>query len=135
MQICKLRLLLIALIGVSTPSIAKDIKKVASEEDYFSEIPSVIATTRLSQPKNEAPSSTTIIDRQMIELSGATSIAELLRLVPGMVVGYESGFKPIVSYHGLSTQYSRRMQVLVDGRSVYETGAGELMWVPESRYS
>lgn len=120
--------LLVIFIAISINIHANDSKKLNSEEEYFAEIPSVLATTRLAQPKNEAPSSTTVIDRQMIELSGATNIAELLRLVPGMVVGYESAFKSIVSYHGVSTQYSRRMQVLVDGRSVYETGAGELLW-------
>ena len=100
-----------------------------SESDYFSETTTVISPARLSQPQAEAPVATTIIDRQMIAASGVKEIADIFRLVPGMVVGYETGYLPVVSYHGLSSSYSRRMQILIDGRSVYEPTVGEMMWV------
>jgi iron complex outermembrane receptor protein len=99
-----------------------------SEEDFLAEIPVVLTATRLAQPINEAPAAMTIIDRQMIEASGAREIADLFRLVPGFQVNHDNGHTPIVTYNGLSDQFSRRMQVLVDGRSVYTPMFGGVDW-------
>ncbi len=99
-----------------------------SEEDFLSELPVVLTATRLSQPAREAPAATTIIDREVIEASGAREIADLFRLVPGFVVSHDNGYTPIVTYHGLSNEQARRMQVLVDGRSVYSVMFGGTKW-------
>lgn len=89
----------------------------------------VLSATRLSQSLFETPASITVIDRQMIEQSGVREIPELLRLVPGMVVGYESGSEAFVSFHGTSADLARRMQVLVDGRSIYQPLAASVDWI------
>ncbi|HEX23230.1 MAG TPA: TonB-dependent receptor, partial [Chromatiales bacterium] len=99
-----------------------------SEEDFLSELPVVLTATRLSQPAREAPAATTVIDRDMIKASGAREIADLFRLVPGFVVSHDNGYTPIVTYHGLSNEQARRMQVLVDGRSVYSIVFGGTKW-------
>lgn len=99
-----------------------------SEELFIGELPTVISATRLKQPLNESPVSTTIIDRQMIEASGAQTIPDLLRLVPGFTVGYMSGNYPVATYHGQSERYSRRLQVLIDGRSVYLPTLSGISW-------
>lgn len=104
------------------------IKAALPEEEFFSEIPVVLTATRLKQPINEAPASMTIIDRQMIEASGARNVADVFQLVPGFMVQYEVGHTPIVTYHGMSDQYSRWMQVLIDGRSVYTLTIGGVEW-------
>jgi iron complex outermembrane receptor protein len=56
----------------------------------------------------------------MIRLSGARDVADLMRLVPGFQssTSFES-VAPQASYHGGFGGYSNRLQVLVDGRSVY----------------
>lgn len=99
-----------------------------SEEDFLAEIPMVLTATRLAQPITEAPAAITIIDREMIRASGAREIADLFRMVPGFVVNHDSGHTPIVSYHGLSNEYVARMQVLIDGRSVYSPVYGGADW-------
>ncbi len=100
-----------------------------SEEDFLNELPVVLTATRLSQPAREAPAATTIIDRELIKASGAREIADLFRLVPGFVVSHDNGYTPIVTYHGLSNEQARRMQVLVDGRSVYSVVFGGTKWM------
>ena len=95
-----------------------DAADYASETDYYQELPVVLSSSRLSQPLSEAPNAMTVIDRKMITASGFRSIADLFKLVPGMYVSYYKGSQPIVSYHGSTDQYTRRMQVLIDGRSV-----------------
>ena len=99
-----------------------------SEEEFFGEIPIVLTATRLAQPATEAPAAISIIDREMIKASGAREIADVFKLVPGFVVSHESGYTPIVMYHGLSDEYARRMQVLIDGRSVYSPSGGGVEW-------
>jgi len=99
-----------------------------SEDYYFEELPLVLSATRLSQPREDIPAAITIIDRDMIRASGAMNVPDLLRLVPGMVVGFYSGSRATASYHGLADEYARDMQVLVDGRSIYDPGFGGVSW-------
>ena len=99
-----------------------------NETEYFDEVPIVLSASRLSQSFADAPAAVTIIDRDMIRASGFTDIADLFRLVPGMNVGYFGGPLPTVTYHGLGDGFSRRMQVLVDGRSIYSAHFGQVFW-------
>ncbi|MDF2444930.1 MAG: hypothetical protein K0S46_166 [Moraxellaceae bacterium] len=93
------------------------------------DIPSVLSATRLQQSLLEAPAAVTVIDRQMIEQTGVREIPEILRLVPGMVVGYDTGSDAFVSFHGTSADLARRMQVLVDGRSIYQPLLASVDWI------
>ena len=88
----------------------------------------MLSASRLSQPVNEAPAAVTVIDEDMIRASGFRDIPDLLRLVPGFTVAYTRDNTWGVSYHGLGDAFSRRMQVLIDGRSVYTPGFGEVPW-------
>jgi len=101
-----------------------------SSDIYFfeQEIPIVLSATRLAQPQNEAPAAVSIIDRELIKLSGAKSIPELFRLVPGMHVGYFRGNYPVVAYQGLASEHPQGVQVLIDGRSVYSPLFGGVDW-------
>lgn len=99
-----------------------------TEKDFLSDMPVVLSASRLDQRLDEAPSAMTVIDSEMIRASGYRQIADLFRLVPGFYVSYYNGHQPVVSYHGMSDQYSRRMQVLIDGRSVYMPPTGSVDW-------
>ena len=101
---------------------------ISSEADYFQELPVVLSASRLSQPLSEAPNAMTVIDRKMIVASGFRNIPDLFKLVPGMYVGYYKGGQAFVSYHGSTDQYARRMQVLIDGRSVYMAPMSMVDW-------
>lgn len=90
-----------------------------SERDFLAEIPRVFSASRLPQTPADSPGAVTVIDRDMIRALGARDVADLFRLVPGFVVGQASGGRSVVAYHGLSGQISQRMQVLMDGRSLY----------------
>ena len=56
---------------------------LAGEEYFLDQVPVVLSATRLAQAQYEAPVALTVIDRAMIEASGALDIPDLLRLVPG----------------------------------------------------
>ncbi|WP_227497959.1 TonB-dependent receptor plug domain-containing protein [Marinobacter santoriniensis] len=91
-------------------------------------VPEVLTTTRLRQPKVRVPGSTTVIDGDMIRDLGVMSLAEIFRLVPGMVVTAVGSDQPVVTYHGTVHYEQRRMQVLVDGRTAYRTTLADMDW-------
>ncbi len=98
-----------------------------SEAMFFADLPDVLTASRLAQPLADAPSAITVIDRGLIEASGFREIPDLLRLVPGFYVGYVTGNQPIAA-NALIHDYTRHMQVLVDGRSVYLPTIGGVSW-------
>jgi len=110
------------------PSSVFATEAAVSEQSYLQEFPVVLTASRLSQPLSESPSSMTIVDRQMIRASGFRSVVDLFRLVPGMYVGNEGANNPFVSLNGVTDVFSRRMQVLVDGRSIYLPPFGGVDW-------
>ncbi len=99
-----------------------------TESDFLEELPVVLSASRLSQPVSEAPAAVTIIDRDMIRTSGFRDIPDLLRLVPGFTVAYTRDNTWAAGYHGMADAYSRRFQVLVDGRSIYSPHYGAVYW-------
>lgn len=91
-------------------------------------LPEVLTPVRLRQPRTETPASVTVIAHQEIEASGIRDLPEILRLVPGMAVGARSGWDYVVSYHGTNRHNSHRMQVLVDGVSMYQASLATINW-------
>ncbi|MFN4341897.1 MAG: TonB-dependent receptor plug domain-containing protein [Azonexus sp.] len=92
----------------------------ADEGAYFSELPVVASVSRLPQRLADAPTAVTVIDRDMIRASGSRTLNDLFRLVPGFQTYPHSTEPARVSYHGLNDEdYSPRVQVLIDGRSMY----------------
>ena len=99
-----------------------------ADQSYTDDLPIVLSATRLAQPLSETPVAITIIDREMIVASGARNIPDVLRLVPGFQVGYFDGNSPVVAYHGHSGEHNTRLQVLIDGRSVYDPARYAVPW-------
>ena len=108
-------LLAVVLAGVWCGALRAD-----DEAVYFSELPLVASVSRLPQRIADAPTAVTVIDRDMIKASGVRSLNDVFRLVPGFQTYPHNTEPPRVSYHGLNDEdYSPRVQVLIDGRSMY----------------
>lgn len=121
--------LLNTLLITHLPSKADEIQMAeAVDEYYLSPLPVVLSATRLAQPQYESPVAMTVIDRAMIDASGAVDIPELLRMVPGFQIAHASGHTISATYHGLADQHARRMQVRIDGRPVYSPSIGGVRW-------
>lgn len=88
---------------------------------FFADLPVVASVSRLPQRLADAPASVTVIDRAMIRASGVRALSDIFRLVPGFQTFAQSDAKSRVSYHGVTddNDYSPRVQVLVDGRSLH----------------
>ena len=99
------------------------------EFDLFDEdVPIVLSASRLIQPLSSSPASITVIDAEMIRLSGARTIVDILRLVPGFQIGRLVNGNPIATYNGISERYNPRLQLIVDGRPTYVPLYGGIPW-------
>jgi iron complex outermembrane recepter protein len=93
-----------------------------NESHFFTDIPVGITVSRMMQPVTQSGASMTVIDQDMIRASGATEIADLLRLVPGFQVSGSTINAPyLVAYHGQSDILQRGLEVMIDGASVYNS--------------
>lgn len=92
----------------------------AEDDPYFSSMPVVASVSRLPQRLADAPTSVTVIDREMIRSLPIRDLNDVFRLVPGFQTYPNTTEAARVTYHGLTDEeFSPRLQVLVDGRSMY----------------
>ena len=96
--------------------------------DYDEGVPVLVTPTRLKQSRHDIPASITRISADDIKGLQLRTIPEALRYVAGMIVGYASGNQPRINYHGTNGLIPRRMQVLLDGMSVYRAGYADVVW-------
>ncbi|GEM_PF-3516258 len=89
---------------------------------------SAITPTRIKKSALEQPVSVTVLDREFILATGASEIAELMAFVPGMARGFRANREQSIAYHGLSSVNPKRMQVLIDGMSIYDAGLSKVDW-------
>lgn len=111
--------------GLCSPAFANH-----AEDLFISDagLPEILTATHLYQAPAAVPGSISIIDQELIAASGARNIIDILRLVPGMLVVPDSSNLGTVNYHGTSPGQARRLQVLIDGRSVYRAGFAQVDW-------
>ncbi|ATB28347.1 TonB-dependent receptor domain-containing protein [Melittangium boletus] len=88
----------------------------------------VVTASRRAQSSLEAPNATTVITAEDIRLSGARSLPELLRRVPGAEVMMMGPASANVSLRGFNQRLSNKVLVLVDGRSEYQDFLGMTLW-------
>ena len=98
------------------------------EFEEFS-MPVVLTATRIQQHQADVPASVTILDADLIKQLGVTSLSELLRYVPGMMVGPDrNNNSDAVHYHGGPAAFPKNLQVLVNGRSMYRSVVAAVSW-------
>lgn len=119
---------LVSLTTLSAAALAMDELAGLPPELAGQSVPQVLTPARLQQAQVDVAASVTVIDREMITALGARDLPELLRLVPGMMVTRASGHEFSVNYHGTNLRDIRRLQVLVDGMSVYQPGLARILW-------
>jgi iron complex outermembrane receptor protein len=79
----------------------------------------VTSVSRKPEKRQGAAAAVFVVTQDDIRRSGATSLPEVLRMVPGIHVARLDANKWSVSCRGFSGRYSNKLLVLIDGRSVY----------------
>ncbi len=88
----------------------------------------VTSASRKSEPVNGVPAAIFVLTHDDLRRSGATSIPEALRLVPGMDVARLDSNRWAVSARGFKNQFANKMLVMIDGRSVYTPLFSGVWW-------
>ena len=88
----------------------------------------VTSVSHHEEPLFRTASAITVLTSADIAQSGATSIPDLLRTVPGMDVARINANSWAVSARGFNGQYANKMLVLVDGRTVYNPVFSGVYW-------
>ena len=89
---------------------------------------SVVSASRKSQSLSDVSSAIFVINQEDIRHSGATTIPDLLRMVPGAQVSSIDGHSWAVSIRGFNGNFSNKLLVMIDGRSVYTPLYGGVFW-------
>ncbi len=88
----------------------------------------VTVAARYPQPLEQSPSAVTVITREDIETSGASTIPDLLRLVPGMDVVILSPNNTAITSRLFWTYENNLYLVLIDGREANVDLLGQAPW-------
>lgn len=92
-------------------------------------VPVVLTASRIQQHQSDVPASVTILDAEFIQSTGADNVADVLKYVPGMVMGPDkSNNNDSVQYHGGIASFPKNLQVLINGRSMYRSGLAAVSW-------
>jgi iron complex outermembrane receptor protein len=104
---------------------AEDFTSMSLEDLMKVEITSV---SKQKQTVAQAPAAVTAIGQDDIRRSGMKTIPELLRLVPGLEVAQINASHWAISSRGLNDLYANKLEVLMDGRSVYTPLFSGVYW-------
>ncbi len=88
----------------------------------------VTTVSRTPQKLSQVASAIFVITQDDIRRSGATSIPDALRMAPGVQVERVGTDKWAVSIRGFNGVYANKLQVLMDGRSVYSPIFSGVIW-------
>jgi iron complex outermembrane recepter protein len=88
----------------------------------------VTTVSKKAQPLAQVPAAIFVITQDDIRRSGANSLPEVLRLVPGLHVARIDASKWAVSSRGFNGRFADDMLVLVDGRTVYSPLFAGVFW-------
>jgi iron complex outermembrane receptor protein len=102
-----------------------DLTKVNLEDLMNIEVTSV---AKKEQKLSRTASAVFVIGQDDIRRSGATNIPDLLRMVPGVDVAQINANKWAISVRGFNGQYSNKLLVMIDGRTVYSPMFSGVFW-------
>ena len=109
----------------SAPLASEQLKRLSIEDILNVQIWSV---SRKEERASEAAAAIYVITQEDIRRSGVTSIPEALRLAPGLQVARVTSHDWAVSSRGFNTTLANKLQVLIDGRSVYTPLFSGVFW-------
>ncbi len=126
--------LLFALVGLTAtqalraaedPATISHLKQLNVEDLLDVEVTSV---SRHAAPLAQAPSAIQVITQAQIRRSGATTLAEVLRLADNLQVAQRGARGWAISARGFNTDLANKLLVMIDGRTVYTPLYSGVFW-------
>lgn len=88
----------------------------------------VTSPSKKAQQYSKVTSAIYVLTGEEIVRSGATNVAEALRLVPGLQVARTNANRWAISARGFNRDFADKLLVLVDGQSVFISGFNGVQW-------
>jgi len=88
----------------------------------------VTSVSKTPEKENEAAAAIYVITAEDIKNSGSTTIPDLLRMVPGLTVTQAGAHDWTVTSRGFNNQFSNKLLVLMDGRTMYSPLFSGVIW-------
>lgn len=111
--------------SASTTNLLEELKKLSVEELMQQPVSTV---ERRVSTVGASPAAVTVITREEIRRSGALSIPQLLRRVPGADVARITGNIWAVSVRRFNDRFANKLLVQMDGRTVYNPLFAGVYW-------
>ena len=118
-------LMVLLLLSTSVHAAESDVMDLSLEDLLNMEVTSV---SKKPESRRAAPAAIYVITADDIRRSTATTIPDLLRNVPGVHVARSSSDTWSVTARGDSGEFSNKLLVLIDGRSIYTPLFGGVFW-------
>ena len=96
--------------------------------EIFSKEDVVVSASRREQKLSESPSTISVLTQDDIENYGSESLADILRIVPGLNMMRITTADAEISIRGFNREGSNKILTMVDGRSVYIDLFGMTFW-------
>ncbi|HEV7332820.1 MAG TPA: TonB-dependent receptor plug domain-containing protein [Flavisolibacter sp.] len=103
----------------------RDLKNLSVEELMNLEVTLV---SRTPEKLAETASAIQVITNEDIRRSGASHLAEALRLAPNLQVAQLNASTWLISARGFNSIFSNKLLVMIDGRTVYTPLYGGVLW-------
>ncbi len=88
----------------------------------------VTSVSKRAEKSSQAAAAIYVITQEDIRRSGLQSVPELLRMVPGLQVARSGSQNWAIASRGFSGQFSNKLLVLIDGRTVYTPVFSGVFW-------
>jgi iron complex outermembrane recepter protein len=122
---CELVLLGLALLAAPAQETASDLTTLKIEDLMNVDVTSA---SKKEQKISRVPAAIFVITQEDIRRSGAIDIPDVLRMVPGLEVAQINPSTWAISARGFNGQYSNKLLVLIDGRTVYTPLFSGVYW-------
>ncbi|MGD9211899.1 MAG: TonB-dependent receptor plug domain-containing protein, partial [Desulfobacteraceae bacterium] len=110
---------------LAVDSLPDDLTKLSLEALMSIE---VTTASRRTEKLSDTTAAVYVITQEDIRRSTATTIPNLLRMVPGMQVANIDANKWAISSRGFNSRFATKLLVLIDGRSVYSPLFSGVFW-------
>lgn len=88
----------------------------------------VTTASKRAERASDAAAAVFVLTRDDISRSGAVTVADALRLVPGVNVAQINANSWAVTVRGFNSRFSNKLLVMIDGRSVYTPLFSGVLW-------
>lgn len=105
----------------------RELMQQSADQERLQET-TVTSAGKHNQRLSETPAAIYVLTSDDIRRSGATSIPDALRMVPGLDVARIDSNKWAISARGFNNRFANKLLVLQDGREIYNPTFGGVYW-------